>query len=77
MEGTLAFLDSNIELITEDIHAAVIWHLKVVDACHNTWEVVVRCVRRLTWLADHSKHGRETLESYASVSITQLSSPRS
>jgi hypothetical protein len=63
MESTLAFLDGNSELLSKNIHGTVIWHFEVVDTCHDTGEVIVRCVRRFAWLANDREHWCEALES--------------
>lgn len=64
MEGALTFLNCNTELLAKNLHAAVIGHLEVVDASHDTREIVVRRQRRLARLANHGEHGREILETY-------------
>lgn len=59
MEGALSFFDGNVQLLLEDIKRAVVRHLEIVDACHDTRQVVVRRVWGLGGLADDRKHGCE------------------
>lgn len=62
MESTLTLPDRNTQLLAQHIQSAVVWHLEVIDASHDGWEIVVGCVWWLGWLADDGEHGRETLE---------------
>src|SRR5690349_8788908 len=68
MESTLALLHGDTQLLTEYLPGAVIRHLEIVDASHDRREVVVGRVWWLCWLADHCKHGCETLEACKIVS---------
>jgi hypothetical protein len=72
VEGALAFPDGNVELLAKDVDVAVIWHLEVVDASHDRWEVIVRGIRRLTRLADNGEHRGESLETWVVVSTARL-----
>lgn len=69
MKGALAFLDGHTKLLLHDVESAVVRHLQVIDASHDTWQVVVRAVRGLAGLADDSEHGRERFETCVWVSI--------
>jgi hypothetical protein len=62
MESTLAFLDGNPEFLAEDGHAAVVRHLEVIDASHDTGKIIVRRIRGLARLADNCEHRSEVLE---------------
>lgn len=64
VESALAFLNCNIQFLTQYLHATVIGHLEIINARHDAWKVVVRSIRRLARLADHSEHGSKTLETY-------------
>ena len=65
VEGTLALLDGHTKLLLHDIQRAVIRHLEIVHAGHDTWQIVVRAVRGLTWLADDREQRGEGFETYA------------
>lgn len=41
MEGALSFLNSNTELLTENLHTAIVGHLEIIDAGHDTWKIVI------------------------------------
>ena len=64
MEGALAFFDSRVELLAHDVKICVVGELEVVDACHDTREIVIRRIRWFARLADHREHRRQALESY-------------
>jgi hypothetical protein len=64
VKSALAFLNCDIQFLAQYLHATVIGHLKIINARHDAWKVVVRSIRRLARLADHSEHGSKTLETY-------------
>lgn len=41
VESTLAFLDCNVEFLSENLNAAVVWHFEVVDTRHDAREIVI------------------------------------
>ena len=62
MEGALTFLYSNTQFLAENVHAAIIGHLEIVDTSHDAREVVVRRKWRLTGFANDCEHRSEILE---------------
>jgi hypothetical protein len=64
----LAFFDGNEQLLLHDVKRAVVRHLEVVDASHDTWQIVVRTVGRLARLAHDCEERRERFETYNTVS---------
>ena len=68
MESTLAFLDGNEQLGSHHLERAVVGHLEVIDASHDTRQVVVGAVRRLARLADDGEEWRERFEAYTPIS---------
>jgi hypothetical protein len=63
MESTLTLSRRRGQSLLQHFLSTVIWQFQVVDARHNARQIIVAGVRWLTWLADHGKHGRQTLES--------------
>jgi len=62
MESSLSLLYSDRQPLLEDFEGGVVRKLEVVDAGHNAREVIVRSVRWLARLADHSEKRCQTLE---------------
>lgn len=62
VECPLSLPDSDRKPLLEGVQAAVIRQLEVIDAGHDTGEIVVRCERRLAGTAHHREDGCETLE---------------
>lgn len=62
MERTLALFHRCQKTLAHCLNRRVVREFQVVDTCHNTWEIVIRCVRMFTGLADDRKHGRQASE---------------
>src|SRR5947209_17025365 len=62
MESALSLLDGDVQTVPQDFQISVVGKLEIVDASHNTGQVIVRRVWRLAWLADHGEHGCKALE---------------
>jgi hypothetical protein len=62
MEGALSFLDCSIHTSSHDVQIRIVGQFKVVNACHDAWEIVIGSVGWLAGFADHGEHGSKTLE---------------
>ena len=72
MERTLSFFDRSSHAASHDRYVAVVGQFKIVDTCHDAGEVVVRRVRLLAGLANHSKHWSQALEPYLKLESSIL-----
>lgn len=57
VERALALFDGHAESVPEDVLAAVVGELEVVDACHYAGEIVVWSVGRFAGAADDGEDG--------------------
>ena len=62
MESALAFSNSGVQSGTHNIEISVVGKFEVIDASHDTREVVVRGIWWLAWFANDGKHRGETLK---------------
>lgn len=62
VEGTLSFFHRSGKLLLHNISGGVVGELEVVDASHDTGQIVIRGVWMLARFADHGEHGGETFE---------------
>lgn len=56
MECALALLDSDRQSLLEGLQTTVIWQLEIVDAGHDTGEVIVG---RVGWFAGATHHSED------------------
>ncbi len=62
VECTLAFPDGCAQPLAHHIEVGIVRKLQIVDARHNTGQVVVRCIRRLARFANDCEHRCEAFE---------------
>jgi hypothetical protein len=67
MERALALLHRDRHFPAQDVNAAVVGHLEVIDACHDRGEVVVGCVGRFAGLAHDGEHGCQVFETWGTL----------
>ena len=72
MERPLSFLYGSQKSLPQDIDVCVVWKLHVIRASHHRDQKIIRRVWRFARLADHSKHGIKTLETYSSPISVKL-----
>lgn len=70
MERSLTLLDGDVEPFAQDLDVAVVWHLEIVDACHDRRKVIVGGIWWLAGLAHDGKHGCESFKTFGLVSET-------
>lgn len=68
VESTLTLLNGHIQSLSQNLHAAVVRHLQVVDTRHDAREIVIGRIRGFTRFADHREHRGEALEAWLQVS---------
>ncbi len=66
MERSLPLPRSHIKLLLHNIERTVVRHLQVVHASHHAWQVVIRSVWWLAWLADDREQWRQCFETWKS-----------
>ena len=62
MESSLSLLYRDRQPLLEDFEGGIVRELEVVDAGHNTGEVIVRSERWLARFTDHGEKRCQTLE---------------
>lgn len=62
VESPLPLLDGNIQPVSQDFDVGVIGEFEVVDASHDTGQIVVGRVRRIARPAHDREHRGQTLE---------------
>jgi hypothetical protein len=70
MEGTLPFFYSNRQSFLQYLKSRVIGQFEVVDTSHNTREIVVGGIRRLTWLTHNREEWGQAFEAYWIISFS-------
>jgi hypothetical protein len=58
----LTFPHGRAQLPAEGLDVRVVGHLEVVDASHDTGEIVVGCVGRIAWPTHDCEHGGQVLK---------------